>query len=225
MMSPNLAVVAGEETKGVEPQKVPTPVEVKTDPDKLNAAEKLELETHEAVIAKGNKSFFELGDALNAIRNSKLYRESYRTFEDYVEKKWLMSRPNAYRRMFAAEMMGVLTAEGGTLPRNESQLRPFSVLKVERDDWKTMWSYIVKQAKSKPLTAVLITELILKKQGKLPTKSKKKGKNFAASKPLKNKLKGLLALVAEARKKFDTGKSVKSLLARIEAKLKALKLA
>jgi hypothetical protein len=227
MMPQNVAVVTGEVTKGTEPQKAPAPVEAKADSKKLEAAEKLELEKHETLIGNGNRAFFEVGDALNVINKSKLYRESYQTFDDYVEKRWLMSKPAAYRYMFAGDVMAVLAPEGGVLPRNESQLRPFAVLKVERDEWKDTWNYIVKKAKSKPLSAVLITTLIFEKRGQLPPKPKKGAKKVAGTQRFKDKLKPVLKLVAAARKKLNTGEStgMKSLLRKIETQLKKLKLA
>jgi hypothetical protein len=221
-----LAAVASEEAKAAEQQTDSATAETKADTSKLNAAEKLELETHEAAISKGNKSFFELGDALNAINKSRLYRE-YGPFEDYLSDKLLMGRASAYRHMFAAEVMGVISPEGGTLPQNEFQLRPFKVLNVKPDEWKATWKYVVKKAKKKPLTALLITTLICIKRGAKPTVPKKKTKQDAEYVPLRDRLQPVLTLVADARKQLDTGETtgMKTLLKKIEEKLKALNLA
>lgn len=221
-----LAVVISEEAKAAESEKDSAPAQTKTDTSKLNAAEKLELEKHEVAITKGNKSFFELGDALNAINKSRLYRE-YGTYPKYLSDKLLMSPASAYRHMFVAEVMAVLSPEGGTLPQNEFQLRPFAVLNIKPDEWKATWKHVVKKAKKKPLTALLITTLICMKRGAKPNAPKKKVKPPTEYVPLRDKLQPVLTLVAEARKQLDTGKTtgMKSLLKKLEDKLKALNLA
>jgi len=56
----------------------------------------------EKVIAKGQKTFIEVGLSLAEIRDTKLYRREYSGFEEYCRKKWGWSRQHAYRLIEAA---------------------------------------------------------------------------------------------------------------------------
>jgi hypothetical protein len=58
-----------------------------------------ELET---TIERGLKTFVEVGNALAEIRDSRLYRESYATFEDYCRERWGMSKRHAVSCIAAA---------------------------------------------------------------------------------------------------------------------------
>jgi hypothetical protein len=92
----------------------------------LSAPESREFERHEKVIQRGIKNFHEVGAALMAIREGKLYRAKYGTFEDYCRKKWKMSRQRAYQ----------LCAAVGSPAENEWQARKLSttVDKIDTSD-------------------------------------------------------------------------------------------
>lgn len=57
----------------------------------------------EEVIERGRQTFIEVGVALGAIRDGRLYREEYATFEVYCRKRWGMSATHAYRQIAAAK--------------------------------------------------------------------------------------------------------------------------
>lgn len=65
--------------------------------DVLSPTESTRLQKCEAVIEKGLQTFIEVGNALLEIRDSRLYRQDYGTFEDYCRKRWKISRAHAYR--------------------------------------------------------------------------------------------------------------------------------
>jgi hypothetical protein len=71
----------------------------------LTIQELTELAEHEAVIAANLTSFIDTGSRLIAIRDKRLYRASYPTFEAYVRGKWNISRQRAYQLISA----GLLT--------------------------------------------------------------------------------------------------------------------
>lgn len=71
----------------------------------------------EAVIERGLKTFVEVGEALREVRDSRLYRQHFATFEDYCRERWDMDRTNAHRHIDAA--MKVLAIDN-TLPRPSS---------------------------------------------------------------------------------------------------------
>ena len=69
----------------------------------LDVSERDNFRELEAIVAKGIKSFVVVGNALKEIRDSKLYREHYKTFEKYVSERWKINRQRAYQLIEAAE--------------------------------------------------------------------------------------------------------------------------
>jgi len=57
----------------------------------LQIEEQEALQQYEAVIEKGLQTFYEVGQALAFIREKKLYRAEYKTFEDYCRERWGIS--------------------------------------------------------------------------------------------------------------------------------------
>ena len=80
----------------------------------LAIQEVADLEQHEAVIERGLKTFVDVGNALMAIRDGRLYREQHATFEDYCHGRWGMNRGHANRLIRASGMMGSLDPMGST---------------------------------------------------------------------------------------------------------------
>ncbi len=84
----------------------------------------------EAVVSKGIKAFKEVWGALLEIRDSKLYRKEFRTFEDYCIVKWDLSIRHVNRNLKALDTLNNLGPIG---PKTitESQLRPLTNLEPE----------------------------------------------------------------------------------------------
>src|SRR5512143_2557877 len=61
----------------------------------------------EKVIAKGRKTFVEVGLALAEIRDLRLYKREYSGFEEYCREKWGWKRAHAYRLIDAADVAKV----------------------------------------------------------------------------------------------------------------------
>lgn len=57
----------------------------------------------EQIIEKGQKTFIEVGMALREIRDNRLYKKNYSSFEEYCQTRWGWSRSNAYNYMQASE--------------------------------------------------------------------------------------------------------------------------
>lgn len=68
----------------------------------LSDFDSAQLDQLEERIGAGLSSFIEVGEALSAIRERKLYRQTHGTFEDYCVSRWKMKRAHAYRLMDAA---------------------------------------------------------------------------------------------------------------------------
>ena len=61
----------------------------------------------EVTIDRGLASFVEVGEALLEVRDSKLYRIGYDTFEAYLKGRWSLSRSRGYELMQAAEVSAI----------------------------------------------------------------------------------------------------------------------
>lgn len=75
----------------------------------------------EAVIERGRAVFVEVGEALLEIRDHRLYRPDYPTFDAYCRERWGWSRVHAYRQIAAARVAAMLPM--GNSPATERQAR------------------------------------------------------------------------------------------------------
>jgi DNA adenine methylase len=97
----------------------------------LSRAERKELNQLEAVIVDAIKLQLDAAQALLRIRNCRLYRAEYDTFEEYCRCRWNMSREHGRRLCNWAEVSANLDANatnGGKLPLHESHARPLARL-------------------------------------------------------------------------------------------------
>lgn len=95
----------------------------------LTPSEAAELRDCEAKIRRGLESFVSMGNALARIRDRRLYREKYGTFEDYCQAEWDLSARRARQLWAAAEVVSELLEKNFTaLPATESQARPLTML-------------------------------------------------------------------------------------------------
>ena len=122
----------------------------------LNQQERKSLAACEKTITANICSFVKVGEALRAIRDRRLYRESYKTFEAYCRGRWDFSRAHAYRQMAAAETMKVLSPTGDILPTAETQVR--SLLQFELDDRPQVWKDV--QARLRPGASRCVTSQV-----------------------------------------------------------------
>jgi hypothetical protein len=99
--------------------------------DQLDVAERARLQELESIVEKGLQTFYEVGKALDEIREQKLYRETHKTFEAYCQEKWGMARQTANRFIGAARVMEILEPIGSKIPTKESQIRPLAQLPPE----------------------------------------------------------------------------------------------
>lgn len=75
----------------------------------LIKVERNRLTECEATIERGLSTFVEVGSALLEIRDSRLYRETHATFEEYCRERWGMSRQRANQLVGAASVVENLT--------------------------------------------------------------------------------------------------------------------
>ena len=108
----------------------------------INETEVCVLADCEKIIRQGLGTFLEVGEALLTIREGRLYREHYSTFEDYCRKRWQMGRSYACRLTDAAGVAKNLLPIG-SIPSSESQLRPLTLLPPEKQ--QEAWAEAVKR--------------------------------------------------------------------------------
>ena len=121
----------------------------------LTTREQREFVRAERTIARGLKSFLAVGMALKEIRDKRLYRQQYDTFEEYCIRRWDFSRIRAYQICAASEVAASLsTIVNIPLPENEAQTRPLTRLK-DPAQWRRAWQAAVKvaAAEKRPVTA------------------------------------------------------------------------
>ena len=99
--------------------------------NKLSKAERVRLSRNETVIQTHFATFQKAGEALRDIRDSRLYRETHSTFEQYCRDRWEMSKTQANRLIAAAkvvENIATITSPAVTEQITESVVRPLSGL-------------------------------------------------------------------------------------------------
>jgi hypothetical protein len=87
----------------------------------LTAGELGYLAVCEAALDNLRIAFAAAGKALQVVRDGRLYRDGYATFEDYAAERWDMSRAQAYRLIEAWPLAARLSPVGDKL--NERQVR------------------------------------------------------------------------------------------------------
>ena len=71
----------------------------------LTLDEARRLDELEQVVETGLTVFVKVGNALLEIRDSRLYRQQFPTFEAYCRERWGIERRQAYRLIDAAEVV------------------------------------------------------------------------------------------------------------------------
>lgn len=104
----------------------------------MSDIERQELVQLETVIERGLQTFYEVGMALLEIRERRLYRQEFHSFEAYCADRWNMSKPHAHRMIAAVGVVQNLVPLGTTLPNSEAQTRPLRQLDPEqqREAWQ-----------------------------------------------------------------------------------------
>ena len=112
-----------------------------------------------------------VGRALFEIRESRLYRFTHSTFEDYCRERFAMSKTYINMQIQAAAVTDTLTTNGcQTVPASERQARPLA--KLPADEQPAAWEKAQEIAKEegKPLAARHVEKAVADtKSAKFPT--------------------------------------------------------
>lgn len=134
----------------------------------LTVIERESLVAYEETITRGMHTFVEVGNALAEIRDGRLYREYYSTFEDYCRERWEMSKTQANRLIGSACVVESLTPIGVILPATESQARPLTAIPMEQvgEVWQEAVDTAPRNEKNEPvITAKHVSETVERRKG------------------------------------------------------------
>jgi len=138
---------------------------------KLSAQEQYDFQRHEKTITENVKTFIEVGTALADIRDRKLYRLNFDTFEDYCRERWGWERRHAYRMIEAAEITEMCPT--GHI-QSERQARELVPLKHDPEAIKAVVGAVVENAKATGATVTSqdIKKAVQERTGRVPTTAK-----------------------------------------------------
>jgi ParB family chromosome partitioning protein len=124
----------------------------------LTKTERQKLERCEAVIQRGLNTFVEVGQALLTIRDDRLYRAEFGTFEEYCKGKWGWARNYANKLIASAEVVGNLGTMVPILPESERQARPLTALLPEQQI--AVWQRAIETAPNGKITAAHVQGVV-----------------------------------------------------------------
>jgi len=186
----------------------------------LSPRETGELRECEEILEKGLGTFFAVGSALVKIRESRLYRQTYRSFEMYCKERWNIGRSYASRVMAASERMQLLPGDD-TLPKpeNEFQMRPF--LKLPPKEFPEAWRQAIEKAQKGKVTTSIV-QAVLKDLIPVCNGQRRNAKNGNRRKSKARMQVGqVLVLLNEAKRQVEKGDTTDTIavLERIESLL------
>jgi hypothetical protein len=112
----------------------------------MSIRESERLEELEKLIAKGQKTFVEVGLALAEIRDLRLYKREYASFREYCQKKWGWEKRYTQYVIAGAEAVRSLPEKTRTLVHHETAARELA--KVEPGQRAGVVQAIVDQGKA-----------------------------------------------------------------------------
>lgn len=176
-------------------------------PEPLTDEQHEKLQELEDQIDENLSSSFKLAAALAQIRDEKLYRENFDTFEEYCKTRWDYSRSYCAR---LANMHGVVTDlkkyEGNQVfPSNELQARVFVPLK--KDQRIKLLETVFKESKTDRTTAAELAKYrkqLWPEQFTAKTKSKDAAIDVESSVVPEPEVPSIIATVAAAKDVLDT---------------------
>lgn len=112
----------------------------------------------ESVIERGISAWNDAGAAVRVIRDERLYRADFYTFEDYCRERWGWSRSYAHRMIEAVDAVEAMLPIGNTPPiANEAQAREVAAI-IKADGPERAAAILTEVAEDGPVTARAIRE-------------------------------------------------------------------
>jgi hypothetical protein len=173
----------------------------------------------ERKIETGMTTFVEVGNALMEIRESRLYRVEYKTFEAYCREKWGMSQQHATRLCRSAKTASNLKSEPrGSLVSSEKQVR--SLTKLPAAKQPAAWAKAVEIADGNQPTARQVEQAVREtlSPGK-PTKTRGSYDNWRTFRDICGQIATLCDSLDELKVDAAHAIQARDLSARLAAKL------
>ncbi len=125
----------------------------------LSLSEAHRLEVLESVIDAGLQTFVHVGNALLEIRDSRLYRQTHGTFEEYCREKLGFNSSRARQLIDAAQVVAnIQSVTVVTLPDSETHVRPLVYLPPEAQ--REVWQVAVETAPGGKVTAAHVQGVV-----------------------------------------------------------------
>ncbi len=143
------------------PLALPAPYQALNDSPNLIDVERNDLAACEAAIDGLRLAFWAAGKALQVIRDARLYRAGYGTFEEYCEGRWQMHRAYADKLIRAwplAERLNPI----GSKDLNEAQVRELLPLAAQHGDDAAAAVYAAVYETAAEADGVRVTAAVLK---------------------------------------------------------------
>lgn len=121
-------------------------------PRGLTTTERDALADAERIIDAGLRTFVEVGQALQRVRDDRLWRGLHESFDAWAQERWEISRRHADRTIAAAEVVALLPTEG-PLPHAEAVARELAPLREDPDTARAAWAEAVELCGDTPTAA------------------------------------------------------------------------
>jgi len=125
----------------------------------LTEREEVLLDKCEQIIEGGLKAFVEVGNALIEVRDQRLYRAEYHTFEEYLDKRWHISRPRGYQLIGAAQVVNNLSTNGIQIPP-ETERQARELVGLDPLEQHLVWGIVQQTAPNNQITAQHIKSVV-----------------------------------------------------------------
>lgn len=130
------------------------------DEPEMTMLEQAKLQEYEAVIERGLQTFVDVGSALLAIRDERLYKQTHTNFDDYCRERWGMNRGRADQLIGAAKVVSNLTKILVSPPERESHAAPLVNLPPEQQ--REAWQEAVETAPDGKITGAHVASVVEK---------------------------------------------------------------
>jgi len=146
-------------------------------PEPMTPADFEDLADYEEIIDQEQASFIMVGAALMAIRENKLYRASYGTFQAYCHARWDFTPQHALRLVAATKVIDELgkSESIGSVLINESQARQLTPLLGQPEELTATWRETIRRTNGKPTAAAVKVAVQGRLGGRAPLRRKRYG--------------------------------------------------
>lgn len=130
----------------------------------LTPSEVQQLEDYEAIIARSLRGFVEVGEALAEIRDRRLYRAKFSSFEAYLAEKWPTVKLRHAYRLIEGAAIAADVSHGSHLPAPETERQARALAVVPEQERVPVWRESVERNGGKPAPSNVIEQVWKERQ-------------------------------------------------------------